>query len=121
MPTLHDEENCAQHGLILAQEINRRRFAKVGMNHLESTKFTCHVVGFGSDRSERTASKHILAVFDSQQIGEVRVSAGKLFNGDALLSALDFSAEKLGESSEVQFFAETNGSGIAIHQKTNLP
>src|ERR1700721_2942748 len=101
MPAFHQKENRAQHFWILAQMKNGWSFAKMRMHHLEDSKFTCHVVGFGRDGTNRGAPEYVLAAVSihPQQIRQVRVSARKLFDGDAAFCPFDFSEQPIGEGS----------------------
>jgi hypothetical protein len=62
-------------------------------------------VSFRRDRPERTAPQNILAIISPQQIGKVRVPAGKLFDRDAPFNPFDFSLKPLSKKSDIQFFA----------------
>ena len=84
------------------------------MDHLEYTELARHVVSFGSDWTERTAPEHILAIVNSQQVGEVRMPAGKLFDCKAPLYAINLFAKPSRQSRAIQFFAGTNRSGIGM-------
>jgi hypothetical protein len=71
------------------------------MHHLEDSKFTCHVVGFGRDGTNRGTPEYVLAAISihPQQIRQVRVSARKLFDCDAAFRTFDFSKQPIGEGS----------------------
>src|SRR6516225_2895110 len=91
------------------------------MHHFEEMKFAGHVVSFWSHRAERSASEHVFTtvLICSQQIRQIGVAAGELFNCNASVYAFDFSSKVIGENPDIEFFAGTNGSGIA--SQSNCP
>lgn len=84
------------------------------MDHLEYTELTRHVMSFGSEWAERTTPEHIFPMLHPQQVGKVRVPAGKLFDGHAPFCAVDLSAQPTRQSHEIELFAGTNGGGVGL-------
>jgi hypothetical protein len=84
------------------------------MHHLEEVKFAGHVVSFGSHRAKRSAPQHVFSatLICSQQIRQIGVAAGELFNGYATFKTFDSSPNVISERVDIEFFAGTNRSGI---------
>ncbi len=102
VPPLHKEKYRTQHRWIFAQVKDVWSFPKMRMHHLKHAELTCHVVSFRGDWPKRAAPQDVLKPIVSvhpQQIGKVRVPAGKLFERDTSFSAWDSSAQPVGKRS----------------------
>ncbi len=113
--TLHQIKRRADDGRVFAQEINFGRGRKVRVDRFEDMKFANHVVRFGSNGAQRSPAQDIFARADVEEVGQVRVTAGELLDFDAGVDAGEFSAQKSGQGTEVQFFAVSHGGGVG-HQ-----
>ena len=67
------------------------------MHHLQKSKLTRHVVSFRRDWPQRATPQDVLDSINLQQIGKVRVPAGKLFERDTSFRACDSSAQPVGK------------------------
>ena len=112
--SLHKEKNGTQDPEVLAQKKDSGCRRKVGMHHLQETKFPGHVVSFCGHRAERSAPEHVFTpdLICSQQIRQVGVAAGELFNSYATFNTLDSSSKVIRERVDIEFFAGTNRSGL---------
>ena len=55
-------------------------------------------------------------VADPQQVGEIRMPAGKLLDRDSSIDAGNFAGKKRGKRFKIKLLAMTHGGGIGGHE-----
>ena len=118
----HRIENGSDHAGIFAEDVRSRRRRKHRVHRRQPVKFARHVVRFRRDRTERWTANDDFRGAESNQVGEVGMSARELrdFGLLADVEAWDAArrqplAQPGHQSRPIKLFARANSSHVVIH------